>query len=268
MDVRTDAKYNRYPQTPNFKALIVSREAKVLLKEGDELIKKTTGFFPSMYVQADMEKPLWSKIERVLTEQHAENPNNIIIDVVKQKSINVVKQKGKKLLKIVTTGNNGQIETSEIVEPFVKEGTWSELFGKSNYVHSSQNPDKKYVKSDFFDALANAEEKVNDLFANMKMALEELKISIRELPKESEPQKQTIKRSKKTLEAWERKQKKKEAWEAERLKRQEAGEKAQVTKKAGIKDSGKKTEATKKLSPLNKQRISRKDKKAQKTQNS
>lgn len=161
MDVRMDAKYNRYPQTPNFKALIVSREAKVLLKEGDELIKKTTGFFPSMYVQADMKRPLWSKIERALTENHADNPNNILIDVVKQK--------GKKFLQIVTTKNNGQVETKEIVEPFVKEGTWTEIFGKSNYLHSSQDPDKKYVKSDFFGALANAEEKVIDLFAEMKV---------------------------------------------------------------------------------------------------
>lgn len=174
-----------YSSNVNFGQVYVnSTEAQKLLRKADRIIKAN---YKTDYINTNIpeghKKPLWSVLSKHMQERQAKNPNNILIDIA---------DKAKQLLSIRTIDSQGNTITRRTVSPIPKFGTHNEIMPKDDYYQSYYHSfdKKRYGQSDFLDILDKAEYEVDMLYQKQLEEISNPKISIRELPRTVNKQKE------------------------------------------------------------------------------
>lgn len=151
---------------------IKSNEAQKLLKKADKAVKASNAKFINTNIPSGHRKPLWSVLSQEIEKRQANNPNNIIIDI---------SNKAKQMLAIITTDNKGFLVSKTEVCPLPQYGSKNDMFPTNDlyrrYCYSFDQT--VYGRSDFFDAIDNAEYEVDLLKMKQQAEAPEVQTSIR-----------------------------------------------------------------------------------------
>lgn len=161
---------------------IKSNEAQKLLKKADRAVKAIDAKFINTNIPSGHRKPLWSVLSKEIEKRQANNPNNIIIDL---------SNKAKQLLAIMTTDNKGFLVSKTEVCPLPIIGNKNDMFPTNDlYRRYCYSLDQTvYGRSDFFDAIDNAEYEVDLLKMKQQAEAPEVQTSIRAHEKHPTPPK-------------------------------------------------------------------------------
>lgn len=173
---------NRITTTNFGQIYIVSNEAHKLLRKADRAVKASNAEFINTNIPEGHKRPLWSVLSELIIKRQQNNPNNIIIDLA---------DKAKQLLSVKTMDKKGYLISKYEVNPLPIEGNHNDIFPTNDlYKHYRQSLDPKlYGKSDLFDILDRAEYEVDKLLQKQLEETQQIKVSIRELPKISRREK-------------------------------------------------------------------------------
>ena len=163
--------------TQNFGNLyIMSNEANKLLRKADKAIKASNANFVNTNIPEGHKRPLWSVLSELVIKRQENNPNNILIDIA---------DKAKQLLSVKTFDKKGYLINKYEVNPLPVEGTHNEIFPTNDLYRRYKNSldQKLYGKSDFFEVIDRAEYEVDQMLIKQLENTNQLKVSLKELPK-------------------------------------------------------------------------------------